>query len=236
MNQRNNNLQYIAIGVALLTALFGIYWQGDDLFAQNYHLENLLTSEGESVLVSSERLAELEERAALTEQIREERDVLRAQLLGTSTPDVSDSGARHLASVIGRPPQSPYDTFVINIGDDAGISLGSAVWWPPGVYLGEVVSVNKRSSLVELVSSADVPHPAVVEGVPVVLRGTGGDGMYAEVPASLEIPLGAAVISEQYSLPIGLVVAKSDLTTTDQQRLHVVRHVSSSVIKDVYVE
>lgn len=235
MKQRNNNLQYVAVALAFVIAVVGIYWQASNFYIQNNELNDFLTQGTAAVAIAPERLAELEAQAANAEQIRQERDALRARLSGTSSP-ASLRRSSQEAVVIARPPQSPYDTFVINVGLDEDIRLGSAVWWPPGIHLGEVVDLREDSAVVELVSANGVTHSAIVEGVPIILEGRGGDGMYADVPTSFDVSAGSPVVSDRYNLPVGIVVSVRDLTTTNQKRLYIVRPVASSVIESVYVE
>lgn len=235
MNQRNNNIQYIVLGLAFAAMLLGLYWKGADLYVHNYQLRSLAGSD-DTVTIAADELARLQASASTAVELQEERDALRADLLGTTTVSVAEGESLQEASVIGRPPQSPYDTIVINLGINAGIEMGDPVWWPPGIHLGEVATVREKSALVELTSSNDVRHPAFAAGVPLMLEGRGGDGMQADIPASVEIPLGTVVLSEAHNMPVGVVVAADDLATTDQQRLYIVRHVANSVIENVYVQ
>lgn len=235
MNQRNNNFQYIVLGLAFAAVLFGVYWQGANLYLYNHQLGSLSESD-DTVTIAADELARLQASAAAAAELREERDMLRMDLLGTTTVSSLAVETLQEASVIGRPPQSPYDTMVINAGANEGVEIGDPVWWPPGIYLGEVASVREKSALVELISSSGSRHQAVADGVPLLLEGRGGDGMQADIPASVEVSVGTVVLSEAYNMPVGVVVAADDLATTDQQRLYIVRHVASSVIENVYVQ
>lgn len=236
MNQRNNNLQYAALAIAIAFALFGVYRYGADVYVHNYQLQSLLSTNDSITSISTEQLAELQAQAGTAERLRQERDAFRADILGTTTVSALTQTSPLEVSVIGRPPQSPYDTFVINEGATAGLKLGDAVWWAPGIHLGEIVTLHQKSALVQLTSASSVTHPAVVSGIPVLVEGRGGDAMQADLPVSFDVPVGSVVFSEKYDIPIGVVVSVSALPKTDQQRLYIVRHVSSSVIKNVYVQ
>ncbi|MEX2368807.1 MAG: rod shape-determining protein MreC [Candidatus Paceibacterota bacterium] len=231
MNQQTNNLQHIAVVAGLVVVGFFVYWYGSSAyqFAHEIVPSNQATS---TVTISAAKLAELETVARQYRTIAQmvERSATSSFLLQSpERPALS-------AQVIGRPPQSPYDTLILNIGSREGVKLGAAVWWPPGVYLGEVAEVDKHTSVVELVSAPGVQHSVFIADLPATTVGQGGDGLYAELPDNLSIPVGTAVISDVYELPIGVVAATEQLPTTNLSAVHITRFVSSAVIEHVYVE
>jgi hypothetical protein len=140
------------------------------------------------------------------------------------------------ASVIGRPPQSPYDTLLLDAGAEDGVTLGAGAWWPAGVYLGVVTKVDKQTAVVELVTAPGVNHQVTVAGIPVTTIGRGGDGFYMEVADTEVITVGAAVISDKYEMPIGVVAATEKLPTTNLQAVYATRFISSAIIENIYVQ
>jgi cell shape-determining protein MreC len=86
-----------------------------------------------------------------------------------------------LASVSARPPESPYDTLVIDQGSRAGVVADALVTGPGGVPVGRVASVNAASARVLLFSAPDVKTDAWAgQGkVPITLTGAGGGAFEA---------------------------------------------------------
>jgi cell shape-determining protein MreC len=138
--------------------------------------------------------------------------------------------------VIARPPQSPYDTLVLNIGSEDGVRLDAGVWWPAGVYLGKVIDVRFRSAVVQLLSAPGVIHPASISATPVTTLGQGGGEFYAEVPQDRAVSVGTVIISDQYNLPLGVVAATQIISATNMQALYITRFVSAASLEYVYVE
>ncbi|MEX2514843.1 MAG: rod shape-determining protein MreC [Candidatus Paceibacterota bacterium] len=236
MNPRNSSFPYAALFLAVISIAVGVYWYGPAVHREVSYLLPDTVGATSTVVITSDRLARLQQEAAIGRRLQRVQDSLLVAAgtssvmnwIGTSTP--------HQAEVIGRPPQSPYDTLVISIGADRGVELGAGVWWPAGVYLGEVVDVRSETSIVQLVSSSGVEHPAFVGQTPIKLHGRGGDELYAEVSENLDIAIGDAVISDVYELPIGVVATIRELPTTNQKALYIARFISSSVLQNVYVE
>ena len=86
---------------------------------------------------------------ALIQSLQTENDYLR-YLLGKS-PENSEM---ILAGVIERPPRTPFDSIILDIGSDQGVLEGDVVF-SDGVYaIGIVSSVSNYTSTVTLFSSA----------------------------------------------------------------------------------
>lgn len=102
-----------------------------------------------------------------------------------------------VASVLTRPPQSPYDLFVIDVGEGDGVVVGASVSLPEGPTLGTVSDVFGSSAKVKLFSSAGVETSAVLERgqVPVILRGTGAGSFAIIVPRETVVVPGDRVLS-----------------------------------------
>lgn len=234
MNPRNSNLQYIALMAVFLLVSVGIYLVGSTAYYETSRWQVDISSGTSTITVTTERLARLEQEAAIGRRLQRVQDALVST--STSIANIAGTTTPYQADVIGRPPQSPYDTLVLNIGNDVGVEIGAPVWWPPGLYLGEVVDVRESTSVVQLISSPSVQHPVFIRDIPFVTEGRGGDELYAEVPDGIDITVGDTVLSDIYEVPIGVVSAVRDVSTTDQQALYISRFISSSVIQHVYVQ
>jgi cell shape-determining protein MreC len=236
MNPRNKNIQYIALSVAFITVALGIYLYSPVLHSRLAYFHVDVSNGSSTITVSTEKLIKLEQEAAIGRRLLKVQNAILSTNATTSILNSVGTSTPHEAIVIGRPPQSPHDTLVINLGINDGVDLGSAVWWPAGVYLGEVTDVREKTSIVQLVSSPGVEHSSYVSDIPIITQGHGGNELYAEAPESIEIFIGDAVTSDQYKLPIGVVAHIRDISSTNQQALYISRYVSSAVIHDVYVE
>lgn len=228
MNQRLSYLQQVIFGIGVVIVGVFIYLHGTDIYQQISNTFAVTPNATSTVTISAAKFAQLE--SALQSQSSYD------DLSGTPTAQLPSGKPALLANVIGRPPQSPYDTLVIDVGRSDGVRLEAGVWWPPGVYLGEVVELNQQSSVVELLTSPGVEHAARAAGLPLTTTGRGGDAFYGEVPDEDPLSVGTTVFSDRYELPIGVVAATESLPTTNLQAVYITRFVSSSVIDDVYVE
>lgn len=231
MNQQSNYTQYSVVAASLLIAGAFIYWYGTSVYQISY--EFLPTNQSTTtVTISADKLAELETQARQYRTIASMVEQAGTSSFLSKQPDQPAISA----NVTARPPQSPYDTFVLNVGETDGVTVGAGVWWPAGVYLGQVVEVDRHTSVVELVTAPGVKHAATLAGIPVTTTGIGGDGLYVEIPDTESVPVGTAVISDLYELPIGVVAATEQLPTTNLRAVFITRFVSSAVIEHVYVQ
>lgn len=149
--------------------------------------------------------AELSDNAALTSEnatLRSEVEDLQ-KLLGSRK--ASEKGI--LASVLARPPLSPYDTLVVDQGSGAGVSAGALVTGPGGTPLGKVQSVTGSNARVALFSASGTKTDAWIgeHRLPVTLTGTGGGTFDASAPKDANIAAGDAVLV-QGGFSIGTVV------------------------------
>ncbi len=236
MNQRSRNLQYLALGVSIVLLLGAIFWRG----AGFYHffsrsLAVFSPSSTSTVTISAQHFAELETLKRENQTLRQQLTAVASTTTSLATSSLLWSDSYQAVSVIGRPPQSPYDTIIINQGGDHGIQKGQPVWWPAGVYLGRVMDVSPRSSVVELVSSDGVTHAGKIAETPVEVTGYGGDGLYGEIPSGISAAVGDVVFSDVYELPIGVVVAVEERNARNMQALYISRFAASPSLETVYV-
>jgi len=100
-----------------------------------------------------------------------------------------------LASVLGRPPQTPYDTFLIDLGEHTA-AVGDRVVVEGSVVIGTISEVYGRSAQVLLFSAPGVETAALVgpQLTPVTARGQGGGSFIAEFPRDIEVHEGDSVV------------------------------------------
>lgn len=136
-------------------------------------------------------------------------------LLDASTA-TRPSTTQLLAEVLARPPESPYDTFLLNIGSRAGVVLGMGAFVSTTdesdsgiVPIGIVSTVATDFSRVTLYSSPGVRTAAWVGSAhtPLTLVGLGAGAVSASVARAAGVSVGDAVFSVgPGTSPLGRVV------------------------------
>jgi cell shape-determining protein MreC len=96
---------------------------------------------------------------------------------------------RLVSRVLSKPPRSPYDTFVIDLGSKSGITLGSKVYLSNNIIIGKVTNLTPNTSLVRLFSSSGEKQEAIQSrtGTNFTLLGYGGGNLELEVPKDTDI-------------------------------------------------
>lgn len=102
------------------------------------------------------------------------------------------SSMQILAKILSKPPRSPYDTMVVDVGSSQGVVLGSRVFLSDNVIIGIVKNVTPRTSLVEMFSTGDRTQEAVLSrtGESFILNGSGGANFKIEVPKDADVMWG----------------------------------------------
>jgi cell shape-determining protein MreC len=83
-----------------------------------------------------------------------------------------------LAAILGKPNRSPYDTLLIDLGEEAGVTEGNMVYAYGDIPLGRIASVTSDTGKVTLFSS---PGEKTEVAVPSSLRDTHNGGIFWEV-------------------------------------------------------
>lgn len=99
-----------------------------------------------------------------------------------------------LAAVLVRPPETPYDTLVLDVGEREQVSIGDRVTAGGTMRIGEIEEVYAHTARVRLYSAPGLSHDAFLRGeVPVRVEGIGGGSLRAEVPHDAEAKVGDLV-------------------------------------------
>ena len=115
-----------------------------------------------------------------------------------------------LASILSRPPQSLYDTFVIDRGANDGVTINDVVIADGVFVVGIIEGVDPKTSLVKLFSSPGVSYDAYIPDIGTNIRITGiGNGSFiADVPRDFPIEVGMRVLkSGTESQSFGIVAS-----------------------------
>lgn len=111
------------------------------------------------------------------------------KMLGRSTSHTSI-----VASVLERPPVSPYDTLLIDAGESEGVALGDSVVSGP-FRIGTVESVFGHSAKVKLLSSPGETTNVLIGSTKIVAEaiGKGGGNFEADIPRDISVSVGDVV-------------------------------------------
>lgn len=124
------------------------------------------------------------------ETLYQENLDLKARLGRTDTVPV-----RILASVILRPPSTPYDTLMIDAGAGSGVAQGDLVSAGGTALIGTVTHVYEHTARVTLFSAPGETYDALLRGVtPVSIGGEGGGSLVGAMPAGTAVKAGDTVL------------------------------------------
>jgi len=139
------------------------------------------------------------ENQALTARVQD-----LTKLIGTSTTQTHNI----VADVLARPPESPYDTLVVNSGSADSVHVGNRVLTQGGVPVGTIASVSKYFSRVKLFSSPTATTSAWIgfARTPIILTGSGAGTFTAQLSRKASTTVGDMVyVSGEGVRPIGTV-------------------------------
>jgi cell shape-determining protein MreC len=118
------------------------------------------------------------------------------------------NGSMILAGVLARPPESAYDTLVVSSGSNAGVVVGAQAFGNGSIPIGEVTTVNKGSSVIQLLSTSGIRTDGW-EGenrTPITLTGSGGGSLTASLPKEATPLVGDSVyVPGPGAIPVGTV-------------------------------
>lgn len=151
----------------------------------------------------------------MLDTLRSENEELKA-LLGRS--EARGGGqADLLAVVLQRPPVSPYDTLVLDVGENDGVQVGDRVYASGDVLVGEVVEAYARESKASLFSSPGHSTPVLLGPANIAAQamGRGGGNFAARVPAEVGVEVGDTIVSQQLRSHTFGVIERIDVDSAD---------------------
>jgi len=189
-----------------------------------------------------------DKRSLIEENERLSFEVARLAELATEEAALKEENARLLAlmgkekrtivaSVLLSPNRSPYDTFVVGVGEMDGLTDGAQVF-SKGYLLGTVELVEARTARVLLFSAPGRTFSARINGIsPVEITGRGGGSFEALVPRGTGIKEGDEVtVPSLERVLIGTVEAVLADPRDPLERLLILSPVSLSDLEYVDIE
>lgn len=139
----------------------------------------------EEIVLLQAREDELEQERLRLEVLQDENIKLREDFLRT------ESSGRELllGHILAKPRVNPYGTVVLDVGSDHGVLVGNQVFSSPGVIMGEVTEVFKKTSKVLLYTASGVNQPIILDGQNLYIEaeGKGAGAFELHLPREIEI-------------------------------------------------
>ena len=193
---------YFTLGLPL-RAVSGA-WNMLDAVADGF-VSNVALSEENRVL--RHQIASLEAQVARDAGVARQYGDLLASLGRVAHASSTLAGARPhvVASVLARPPRTPFDVFGIDAGRADGVTEGDRVAYE-GIVLGIVESVSEHTASVRLFSSPQSAITVRIGSVDVEATGQGGGRIRLQAPKGELIREGDPVLSPTLALDlVGIV-------------------------------
>lgn len=172
----NNTMQIIARPI----------WKIENKISESVDSVGYIVRSKVSVFKENERLSteNTELRTIMTDyNVLKDENIKLKEMLGRVTPEKNII----LSSILTKPSYSPYDSIIIDVGEDVNIKVGGKVYANEIIPIGKVKSVYKNTSVVELYSSPGTRTSAVMNesNTPVELIGRGGGNFEMAIPLNL---------------------------------------------------
>lgn len=140
-----------------------------------------------------EEIASRDGSMLLLDTLRKENESLKNDL------NRSGKGDLVLGVILSRPPISPYDTLVIDVGATDDVSLGDKVYGLGDTLIGDIVEVYEHQSKVSLFSTPGRETPVLVGSSTIATNamGRGGGNFSVKLPADIKIQKGDSILTTQ---------------------------------------
>jgi len=122
-----------------------------------------------------------------------------------------------LATVLVKPPQTPYDMLTIDIGADQNVKVGDKVMANANIYIGEVSEVMPRLAKVTLYSTPGRKLSVVLGESLVTMEavGIGGGNFNIYIPREVEVKEGDVIVIPSITANVFGIVEKVNFKETD---------------------
>jgi cell shape-determining protein MreC len=190
-------------------------WHGENVVAKNiWEATNYLRSFDE-VVKENQALKEQLTSAHLQSLSHNINPFGNTEILKTLSRSSSTESVA--ASVLARPPETPYDVIIIDRGTRNAITVGDTVRLSEGAEIGKVIEAFDKTSRVILYSAWGQKTNAVLErdALPVTMSGRGGGGFEFTVPREVVIVEGDRILSPFTEASLVGVVEDVEASPTD---------------------
>jgi cell shape-determining protein MreC len=140
------------------------------------------------------------------------------------------------APVISSFYASPYGTFHIGAGSDAGVAAGDLALAEGGYVLGEITDVARKTSTARTVFAPGMSVDVVIGSVGFRVEGRGGGNGRAEVPREALLVGGEVVVAPSFGgRPIAIIGKVASTSASALSDVYVVFPVNLSSIRFVHI-
>ncbi len=155
----------------------------------------------------------------------------------TSTKTIQKSKSI-LAIIKSGPAETPFDTFIVDVGSVNGVAIGDKVYYG-NLIIGKVVDVGDMFAKIELFSSPGNVFSGVMSGskIKIDAKGVGGGVFEVLVPQGVTVKLGDALVLPSISTKIfGVIKSIEDKQDEGFKRLLFTLPINPSQITSVLIE
>ncbi len=170
-----------------------LFWTGESSTVGFFVYMGKIVQSKYGLVVENRRLKdEIASRDAsmlMIDQLKAENESLKAAMGRTGKESVA------LAVILSRPPASPYDTLVLDAGENDGVKVGSKVYAEGDALIGDVSEVYANQSKATLYSSPGRVTPVLVGTTTIAAEamGKGGGNFSVRLPANTKVVKGATI-------------------------------------------
>ncbi len=181
----NKPIMYIVRPFFGTKNVFGHWWQN---LKTEFNEKKSLQEENEML---REKIMQMETKITRSEILEKENVILK------NTFSAEEKQNFLLASIIFRPPMTPYDILIIDSGSDSGIKEGMQVSAFGNVLLGYVADLFSDTSKIKLISSFGEETNVILEssGIPAIAIGRGGENFEIMLPRAVKVDVGERIIT-----------------------------------------
>jgi len=122
-----------------------------------------------------------------------------------------------LARVLSKPPQSLYDSIIIDIGKNQSLKKGQRVYLSDFVLIGKIEEVYGNTSKVKLLSAPGEEYEIEIgtENIPAIARGLGGGNFEIRLPRGVDVEIGDEVVVPSLNTSLLGIVEEIDSKAQD---------------------
>lgn len=159
----------------------------------------------------SDEVAARDRSMLVIDALKSENESLKAALGRTG------KGQYALGVILSRPPVSPYDTLIIDIGSAEGVATGDKVYAEGDALVGDIAEVYAHQSKVDLFSTPGRTTPVLVgtSTIAAEATGRGGGNFEVKLPVSASVSRGAVIVTPQIRAHVFGVVDSASVDPTD---------------------
>lgn len=241
-----------AIVALIIVALFGLdtitsgivrsYVRTIGTIAWSTAVSAVTAIDSSGVLASRQSL--IRENDALKEQL----SLLQEHSARFKELEADNARLQELAHLVARDPggiavrmlssfqASPYGTFLIGSGKNAGITIGSVVLTPGGYLLGTISDVDSETASVKALLSPGENIDLIANEVAFSAQGYGGGNARGEMPRTALIAVGDAVTSpKHYNRIVGIIGAIESASSSASQKVFMRLPTNLATLRYVYI-